>query len=46
MQLKLQRRKYRTLADFDADASLMFRNCYEFNNEEEDVYMVSKATTT
>ena len=40
IKLKIDRRKYRTIADFDADVKLMLNNCFTFNTVESWEYSV------
>ena len=41
IRLKIDRKKYRSMADFDRDVMLMMHNCFTFNTDDSLVYSVS-----
>ena len=40
IKLKIDRRKYKTVAEFDQDVTLMLHNCFHYNGEGAWVAMV------
>jgi hypothetical protein len=42
IQKKLERREYRSAAEFAADVRLMFTNCYRYNPPDSDVVKMAK----
>lgn len=40
IKLKIDRRKYKTVAEFDQDVTLMLHNCFHYNEEGAWVAMV------
>lgn len=42
IKLKIDRRKYKTVAEFDQDVTLMLHNCFHYNEEGAWVATVSK----
>ena len=40
IKLKMDRRKYRTIAEFNADVTLMLHNCLHYNEEGSEISVV------